>query len=226
MLAPMFAAAAAIAAPEAQATTARAIQMDYELGVVSDYRFRGVSLSDRKPALQAGARATFAGGAYVDLWGSTIEDYASEGDTSGARVEVDVSLGWAFQAAGLDIDLGIAAYAYPRAEDLSYLEAPISLSRAIGVATVTLGGAYAPSQSALGHKDNAYVYGSVGWRAGPVELTVQSGYEDGAFAPGGKWDWSASAARAFGPVRAELSYVDADEPGGSAALVAGLAVGF
>lgn len=224
MLAPMFAAAAILATPEERATTA--IRMEYEVGVVSDYRFRGVSVSGRKPALQAGATATFARGGYVGVWGSTIEEYASQGDTSGAKVEVDLNAGWAFHAAGLDVDLGIAAYNYPRAADLSYLEAPISLSRSFGGATVTLGGAYAPSQSALGDKDNAYVYGSVGWQVGRVEMTVQSGYEDGAFAPGGKWDWSARAARQLGPVRAELSYVDTDQPGASAAVVVGVTVNF
>lgn len=226
MLAAMLAAAAVTAAPDAQAAVARPLQLQFELGVVSDYRFRGVSLSDRKPALQAGATASLRSGAYVGVWGSTIEEYASEGDTSGARVEVDFNAGWAFQAAGLDVDVGLAAYTYPRAQDLSYLEAPISLSRSIRGATLTVGGAYAPSQSALGHRDNTYVFGSVAWQAGPAELTVRTGYEDGAFAPGGKWDWSVAAARQFGRWRAELSYVDADQPGASAAVVAGLTVGF
>jgi uncharacterized protein (TIGR02001 family) len=225
MFAPMLAIAAVAAAP-GEPAAARPIQLAYELGVVSDYRFRGVSQSGRKPALQAGVQANFAGGAYLGLWGSTIEEYASEGDTSGAKVEVDFSAGWAFQAAGLDVDLSLGAYTYPRAGDLSYVEAPISLSRSFGGATVTLGGAYAPRQAAIGDKDDGYVYGSVGWQAGPVEMTVESGYEDGAFAPGGKWDWSASVRRQFGPVRAELSYVDTDQPDAPAALVAGLTVEF
>lgn len=226
MFAPMLAIAVMTAAPDGQLESARPIQLEYELGVVSDYRFRGVSASGRKPALQAGLSAKFAGGAYLGVWGSTIEEYASEGDTSGAKVEVDFSAGRAFQAAGLDIDLGIAAYTYPRAEDLSYVELPISLSRSFGGATLTMGGAYAPSQSALGEKDNAYVFGSVGWQAGPAEMTVQTGYEDGAFAPGGKWDWSVGVARQFGPLRAELNYVDTDQRGSPAAVVAGLTVDF
>lgn len=221
MFAPMLAIAAASAAPDGQAAPARPIQLDYELGVVSDYVFRGVSASGRKPALQAGLTAKFAGGAYLGVWGSTIED-----DTSAARVEVDFSAGRTFRAAGLDVDLGIAAYTYPRAENQSYVELPVSLSRSFGGATLTLGGAYAPSQSALGEKDNTYVFGSVAWQAGPVEMTVQSGHEDGALAPGGKWDWSVGAARQFGRLHAALSYVDTDQREASATVVAGLAVDF
>jgi len=201
------------------------VAVDYEIGVVGDYRFRGVSLSDRRPAVQAGAQANFASGAYVGVWGSTIDEYASEGDPHGATVELDVNVGWIFKAGGLDVDAGLGAYTYPGARSLAYVEFPLSLSREVGSATLTVSGAYAPKQSAL-DRDNIYVAGSVDWRIGEYGLAVQSGYEDGEFAPSGKWDWSAGLTRHFGPVRAEFNYVDGDGPDTPPGVVAGLAVEF
>lgn len=217
---------ATIMAAAAPAAAAPPVRLEYELGIVSDYRFRGLSLSDRKPALQAGVTAAFAGGGYIGAWGSTIDEYASSGDEHGATVELDLSAGWAFSAGGLDLDLGVAAYTYPRAQDLAYIEIPASVSRSVGRATLSLGGAYAPSQSALGHRDNTYVYAAAAWAAGPFDLDVRSGYEHGAFAPRGKWDWSATVGRAFGPIRAELSYVDTDEPDVAGGVVAAVRLGF
>ncbi len=73
---------AAHAQPESQPWT-----LTGQVNAVSDYRFRGISLSDGKPALQAWLTLNGPDGAYVQAWTSTIADYG------GARQEVDGVLG-------------------------------------------------------------------------------------------------------------------------------------
>jgi uncharacterized protein (TIGR02001 family) len=202
------------------------VSFEAEVAVVSDYRFRGLSLSDSDPALQGGLTAALAGGAYAYVWGSTIEEYGAGADGDGAKVEVDFVLGWAGQAAGLDLDVSVQAYVYPGGSDVSYIEIPVSASRTVGDWTWTLGAAYAPSQKALGHEDNAYGWAGLAWAAedAPFEVELTAGYEDGAYAPGGKWDWSAGVKRGLGPVTAGLAYVDSDA--GSAGAVVSLTTVF
>ncbi len=46
--------------------------LSYNVGVVTDYRYRGISQSARKPALQGGVDYAHKNGFYVGAWGSTI----------------------------------------------------------------------------------------------------------------------------------------------------------
>jgi uncharacterized protein (TIGR02001 family) len=197
------------------------------IGVVSDYRYRGYSLSDEQPAIQAELTATSAGGWYADVWTSTIDEYAGPGDAHGATVELDLSVGRGFSALGLDWDAAASVYTYPGASGLSYWELPVSASRTWGDLTGTAGLEYAPSQSALGDEDNRYVYLAADWapESWPVSLSASIGLEDGAFADN-KLDWAVGVARDVGPVNVQLQYIDADAPGIDGALVASLTKAF
>ena len=46
--------------------------LSYNVGVVTDYRYRGISQSARKPALQGGIDWSHKSGFYLGAWGSTI----------------------------------------------------------------------------------------------------------------------------------------------------------
>ena len=48
--------------------------IDLSLGAVSDYRFRGISLSNKDPAFQPSVTVTHKSGAYASVWGSNIAD--------------------------------------------------------------------------------------------------------------------------------------------------------
>src|SRR4051812_17806657 len=50
-----------------------ASSLSYNIGVVSDYRYRGISQSGRDPALQGGIDYTDKSGFYVGTWASTIK---------------------------------------------------------------------------------------------------------------------------------------------------------
>lgn len=197
------------------------------LAVVSDYRYRGYSLSDKQPALQAELTATSAGGWYADVWTSSIDEYAGPGDAHGATVELDFAFGRSFSALGLDWDAAASVYTYPGASGLSYWEFPVSAARTFGDLTGTVGFDYAPSQDALNGQDNRYAYLAADWapESWPVSLNAQVGLEDGAFADN-KLDWSLGIGRDVGPVSLQLQYVDTDAPGVDGALVASVTKSF
>lgn len=192
-----------------------------EIGVVSDYRYRGYSLSDEDPALQGGLTLNLPAGVYAGVWGSSIADYA------GADIEVDVYAGWAGSIGGLDIDLGVQRYGYPDGVDVDYWEVPVSVSKSWDAFTGTLGFEYAPEQDNLGGEDNRYLYVAGEWapESWPVSLDASLGHEDGAFADG-KLDWSAGVTAPVGPVSLSLHYLDSDGPDAESALVAGIKASF
>lgn len=196
------------------------------VGAVSDYRYRGYSLSDGDPALQGGATLTHVSGFYVDAYVSTIEEYGVGDDGDGAGVEITGTLGWNGDVSGYNIDVSVSAYRYPDGDDVDYFEVPVQVSRTFNALTGTLGFAYAPDQTALGNVDNRYGWAALTYapEVWPFGLTGRLGHEDGAFAPDGKTDWEVGLSRDLGPATLGLAWTDSDRTEGT--LVASLFVGF
>ena len=197
----------------AQEEASSPLTVSGEVGIVSDYRFRGISLANRKPAVQGGLTLEHGSGAYAGVWGSTIAE-----SESGADVEVDLFAGYSAELdSGLGLDLMVTYYAYPGDGDLNYLEGYSTLSYTLGPATPKLGIAYAPKQKALqdefgADRDNLYAFTGldVALPGTPVTLSGQLGYETGAFDAregGGKWDWQIGGSLAVSAVTLGLSYV-------------------
>ena len=197
---------------------------------VSDYRYRGVSLSDEQPALQADVTVSSASGLYAYGWASTIDEYVRDdlGYEDGGTVELQLSAGYNFEALGYVWDVAVARYIYPGAEDLDYWEIPVSVERAIGPLTLTAGAAYAPEQTGTFDQDNLYGFLRSDWEIPsprPITLTASIGLEDGAFGDN-KTDWSLGASTQVGRADFGLAYVDADAPGVSGAAVASIGLAF
>ncbi len=86
-------------------------QVAYNVGAVSDYRYRGISQTRLKPALQGGVDYT-AGAFYVGAWASTIKWIKDGG--GGANAELDLYGGYKGEITkGLTYDAGLLAYIYP-----------------------------------------------------------------------------------------------------------------
>jgi uncharacterized protein (TIGR02001 family) len=85
------------------------------IGAVSDYDFRGVSLSAKDPALQGSLDYAHDSGLYAGIWGSNI-DY---GDDVDGDLEVDLYVGFANQINDdLGYDIGVVYYTYPGSDDV------------------------------------------------------------------------------------------------------------
>jgi uncharacterized protein (TIGR02001 family) len=216
----LLAGAALAALVPVLAQAAEPVTLSYKLGIVSDYRFRGVTFSDREPALQGGVTASAGNGLYGWVWGSTIADYGS------ADTELDAAVGWTGAAGGLTLDVSAARYGYPGGKGVDYWEFPVSAAHAAGDWTWAVGAAWSPEQDALGGQDNRYGYARAAWTSpkAPVSVTAQLGREHGAFAPDGKWDWSLGATRKIKALELGLTYVGSDRAGDT--VVATMTAGF
>lgn len=88
--------------------------LSFNVGAVSDYRFRSIAQSSFKPAVQMGADFAHNSGVYVGIWGSNvtwIEDYVGATDGS---TEVDLYAGYKREIApNLSFDIGVIRYQYP-----------------------------------------------------------------------------------------------------------------
>lgn len=106
------------------------------ISVYSDYSFRGISQSDKTPALQGSLTFGGATGPYIGAWGSNVD--FNDGDE--AQLEIDAYAGYKWQLGVTTLDVGGIYYAYPGADsDLKYdyAEAKIALSAPVSSATVT-----------------------------------------------------------------------------------------
>ena len=102
-----------IGAPMAQAQEPAAEHaVTFNAAITSDYRYRGLSQTKLKPALQGGADYTHSPtGLYAGVWASTIkwtDDLGADGD-----LEVDLYGGKRGDLGGVTYDVGGLYYAYP-----------------------------------------------------------------------------------------------------------------
>ncbi|WP_251567034.1 TorF family putative porin [Erythrobacter sp. 3-20A1M] len=193
------------------------------VALVTDYRFRGVSLSAGEPAVQGGIDVVHSSGFYVGAWASSIEDSAVYG-----TMELDLYGGWSGTISdGITLDAGLLYYTYPAdskgAAAGDYFEPYASIGTTLGPVGATVGIAYAWDQDSLGDDDNIYVYTDLQTAVPgtPLTLTGHVGYTDGPLAPpflAGTadktgWDWSVGASMTvLGGLTAGISYTDVGGP--------------
>jgi uncharacterized protein (TIGR02001 family) len=101
------------AAPAAAPAAAKAPEPDYtftgNLGVFSDYRFRGVSQTNKNPAIQGGVDFAMKNGFYLGNWNSNVDS----AQYTGANIEMDFYGGYKATFGDFGLDLGAIYYYYP-----------------------------------------------------------------------------------------------------------------
>ena len=83
----------------------------FNAGVVTDYRYRGISQSRKDPALQGGVDYADKSGFYVGAWGSTIKWITDAGAKDG-NVEIDLYGGYKGAVGDVAYDVGFLRYQY------------------------------------------------------------------------------------------------------------------
>ena len=218
--------AAAVAASPATADEGAGpapISVSGNVTLVSDYRFRGVSLSGGDPAIQGGVTVAHESGAYVGTWASSIDDGGTDifGDAEG-----DLYGGWSGSVAeGIGLDVGLLYYAYPgnaKGVDAEFFEPYATVSGQLGPVQAKLGVNYAWDQKAIAG-DNLYIHSelSSGIPTTPVTVSAHLGYTNGSLAPtllagpsdDSAFDWSVGAsATVLGKLTLGVSYVGVEGP--------------
>jgi len=208
--------------------------------LVSDYRLRGVSQSDRGKAAQAGVTITHKSGFYGSLWSSNLSGWGTFG---GPNLELDVIGGYAKAVGPVTLDAGLTWYMYPDgAAKTDYAEPYVKVSGAVGPLSYLAGVAYAPKQAALGNYsntafskgqayDNVYLWGDTSYVIPSTKLKLKGhlGYSKGnpglgpngtSVAPTGSyWDWQVGAEYPVGPLTFGVSWVDTDITNAKAAYL-------
>jgi len=78
-------------------------------GLFSDYRFRGISQTNKKPAFQGGIDISHSSGFYVGNWNSNVDS----GLYNGANIEMDFYGGYKLPVGPVTLDFGALYYYYP-----------------------------------------------------------------------------------------------------------------
>jgi uncharacterized protein (TIGR02001 family) len=87
------------------------VDISGELSFVSNYKFRGISQTNNKPAIQGGFELAHPSGLYAGTWGSNVSDWTN---ANGNGMELDLYAGYSTELPmGLGIDLGAIRYQYP-----------------------------------------------------------------------------------------------------------------
>lgn len=200
----MAVSAPAFAQDEAAEEEAGPITLVGGVALVSDYRFRGVSLTDKDFAVQPYLTVKHESGLYAGVWASNLSENA------GDDLEVDLYAGFS-GGEELTYDIGATYYVYPGVSSFNYLEVTGKLGSTIGPATVGVQLSYVPEQDNTGDNDNIYyaTNAAIAIPNTPITLTGSIGIEDGAFTAGDeKVDWSLGATASSNGFTAGVAYVD------------------
>ena len=210
---------AALSVPAfAQDEATPALTVTGNAAVVTDYRFRGISQTDKRFALQGGITVTHESGFYVSTWGSSIDDYVANGSDQ----ELDLIAGYSKTIGAATVDVGVLYYYYPGSggANTDFVEPYASVKGTFGPATAKLSAAYAPKAKALsvggGKEDNLYIAGDLsasipntplgvsahlGHSFGPSYLTIGKEYTD----------WNVGATYTWSHLTFGVSYVDTNK---------------
>jgi uncharacterized protein (TIGR02001 family) len=133
----LLAGSTALAAGAAQAQDAPKFTFSPNVGFTTDYIFRGVSQTARKPTGQGGFDVGY-GIFYAGLWASGLRLGELDNGRTWANIEVDLYAGIKPVLGPFTFDLGVIYYAYPGSrtgtlggvpmEDLNYVEAKAGVS--------------------------------------------------------------------------------------------------
>jgi uncharacterized protein (TIGR02001 family) len=80
------------------------------IGITSDYRFRGLSQNNQDPSVQGGFDLAHSSGLYIGTWGSNVSAWAASPTGS---LELDIYGGYKTAIGAVGLDIGAIAYKYP-----------------------------------------------------------------------------------------------------------------
>ncbi|WP_308364279.1 MULTISPECIES: TorF family putative porin [unclassified Microbulbifer] len=179
------------------------------VGVTTDYRFRGISQSDSGPAVQGGFDVDFGNGFYAGTWASQV-DFGYDG----TDYEVDIYGGYAGEISeSVSYDVGYIYYGYSGGNDEEYQE----IYGSVSISDLTLGLAYSNEYWA---ETGTFYYPYAEYSfALPADLSLDLHVglnvldEDGGFLDEGEdsyVDYSVSLGKEFGGLALSASVVGTD----------------
>ena len=173
--------------------------LSYNVGVVTDYRYRGISQSRLKPALQGGVDFAHKSGFYLGTWASTIKWIKDAGGD--APVELDVYGGYKGAAGPVGYDIGVLTYQYPGHDlGVSPVTTEIYGAGTFGPATLKYSHAVSNLFGFADSKNSYYLDASATFDMGNGwSIVPHVGYQKVKnFSPASYTDYSVTVAKDFG----------------------------
>lgn len=151
--------------------------LSFNVGGVTDYRYRGISQSRLKPAVQGGLDFS-AGGFYLGAWASSIK-WIKDAGGGNASTEIDLYGGYKGELAkDFSYDIGVLTYQYPSNKfkpkaETTELYAAITF----GVTTVKYSHAVTNTFANTDSKNSYYLDISAAFDLGFATLTPHIGHQ-------------------------------------------------
>lgn len=186
--------------------------------VTSDYRFRGISNSDKNFAAQAGVTFNHESGLYIGAWASTVNfrDNVFFAGGPETTTELDLYGGYTFDLGDLGVDISAVYYDYPNSAwsgyDYPYWEGVLKLSYAVGDLGLTGQVAYSPDFFGIGTDDGWYVAGGASYPVADwLSVSGNYGYQDVSGVLGFNYShWDLGATATYKDLSFDVRYIDTD----------------
>lgn len=212
--------AAAHAAKAEEKKEANIGDFSANVAIYSDYIYRGVSQTQREPAIQGGFDWSHDIGLYVGTWASNV----NFGDGDQAHVEVDVYGGYSRSFGNFGFDINFLYYLYPGASsslNYDFWEITPSISYDFGFMSVGAGVSF--SDDFFGGSGDAQFYKAT------VDVPLPRGFsvsghvayqavdDNATFALPDYWTWGVGVSYDLGELHSKLAnisigaeYIDTD----------------
>lgn len=217
-----------VIAEEAATAAVEAPKSDFSVsgnvGLFSDYIFRGYTQTKHQPAIQGGFDVEHSSGLYLGTWASNVKWTTEGGYMDDNDLEIDVYGGWAGDVGPVSLDVGFLQFLYPgdnaaAGNEADATELYVGISKDFEVASVGFTYYHVVSTDAWGFSDakgSEYVTLDVDVPVGDkVTLSAHVGHQkfDGTGNDGYDYtDWKLNAEYALSDTYAiGAFYTDTDQ---------------
>ena len=202
------------AAPAAAAAETPAYTLAYNVGLYSQYIFRGLTQTANKPAIQGGVDFTHSSGFYLGSWASNVSWLEDAKSTPGygydnSSLELDLYGGYRGAIKDVSYDVGLLQYVYPGTPVAGAARAETTeIYGSLAYKWVTAKLSVAVSDKVFANRDAAGTYYADLTANYPltdtITLTAHVGRQEYSGSPGGNsndvysyTDWKLGASKAF-----------------------------
>ena len=183
------------------------------VGLVSDYAYRGWSQTDERPALQGGFDYAHDSGLYAGVWGSNVSWLSDASPNVSNSLELDLYGGYKGTVGAIGYDVGLLQYYYPGSYPKGF-NSPNTLEGYVGLSWEFLSFKYSYAFTDLFGYDRSdgsqyYDLGAAVDVGGGFTLAAHVGYSD-IKGQDDYTDWKLGVTKEFGGFNFGLHYVDTD----------------
>lgn len=174
------------------------------VALTTDYIWRGISQTDRDPAIQGGFDWAHDSGVYAGVWGSNVDE-----DFLGANLELDTYVGFATEVAGIGVDVGFLHYEYPGAAGETNLDEVY-----VGVSYGAFSATYYEGVDVLNDVSDFGSYIDLGAEFElpmGLGLALHAGQYNTKFGGDDYWDWKVAVSKEVSGLTFEVAYTDTDD---------------